>query len=380
MASSSVLALVRSLRSEAGDDFATALDTTSTLLQNILEQPEEPKFRTVRLGNAAFHRRLGRFNSGLGLLRALGFEDACQDGTVGTPSHLALAEADPSTLAHGLVLVKAAREAHGQVLQEQQSASLAAPAAPAAPPSAAAPAASSSRSNGKRPAREAVTTDDGAAAKRAATDASADDATGATAATGAAVELSSYAANDIDQHFLALCGGAFLEGLSAVDAPTFARLCATARDAKRVSAATGDKEAEARASHWCSALEEHGQLLGWAVEDHGDDDDHDDDDDVGGSGGSDVTGAASASAAGPSCAGASGSATVMETAFDEPVVIAQDGNFDVCAVCEVGGLLLCCEACPQAYHRECLGAQAPPDDDDDDAVWFCPPCATAFAT
>ena len=42
-------------------------------------------------------------------------------------------------------------------------------------------------------------------------------------------------------------------------------------------------------------------------------------------------------------------------------------------VCGFDGLLLCCEACPQAYHAACLGEHAPPEDDD--SAWFCPPCA-----
>ena len=46
-----------------------------------------------------------------------------------------------------------------------------------------------------------------------------------------------------------------LEGLASADGPTFARLLATARDATRVTAATGDAEAEARAEHWAGALE-----------------------------------------------------------------------------------------------------------------------------
>ena len=33
------------------------------------------------------------------------------------------------------------------------------------------------------------------------------------------------------------------------------------------------------------------------------------------------------------------------------------------------------QACPKAFHRECLGERAPPDDDDDDKAWFCPSCA-----
>ncbi len=61
----------------------------------------------------------------------------------------------------------------------------------------------------------------------------------------------------------------------------------------------------------------------------------------------------------------------------QPEVIGTDGNFDVCSVCGQGGELFCCEACPQAYHAECLGELAPADDGNES--WFCPPCAEQLA-
>ena len=57
-------------------------------------------------------------------------------------------------------------------------------------------------------------------------------------------------------------------------------------------------------------------------------------------------------------------------------VVGDDGNLDVCAQCGAGGELICCEACPQAFHAACLGPLAPPDDDDSD--WHCPQCAEAL--
>ena len=100
---------VRALRSEAVTtaEFSVALDTAATLVQNILEQPENEKFRSVRLANATFHNRLGRFSAGIALLRALGFEAAHSTTVTASsePSHLALPEADPQLLAHGLVLM-----------------------------------------------------------------------------------------------------------------------------------------------------------------------------------------------------------------------------------------------------------------------------------
>ena len=290
MASSEVLDLVRSLRAEAGPDFDAALSTAATLLENILEHPAEEKYRTVRKSNAAFQRRLGRFPSGLALLRAVGFEDATQvedatqDPEAAAPTHLALPNADAAALAHAFVVLRAAQEAAQQVDggggggndggsgggggdgggggggggggsggdrgAGGGSASSAAPAAPEATPSA-----SSARAQGKRPATIAASSG-GDGSKRqatatcpaASTSAGADE-DGRVAAVGAAVELASYGGADIDSYFLALCGGAFLEGLSQAGPAEFARLVATARDAQRVTASLDDSEAHGRAQH-----------------------------------------------------------------------------------------------------------------------------------
>ena len=401
MASNEVLDLVRSLRAEAGPDFDAALSTAATLLENILEHPAEEKYRTVRKSNAAFQRRLGRFPSGLALLRAVGFEDATQveDATqhpeAAAPTHLALPNADAAALAHAFVVLRAAQEAAQQVDggggggndggsgggggdggggggggggsggdrgAGGGSASSAAPAAPEATPSA-----SSARAQGKRPATIAASSG-GDGSKRqatatcpaASTSAGADE-DGRVAAVGAAVELASYGGADIDSYFLALCGGAFLEGLSQAGPEEFARLVATARDAQRVTASLDDSEAHGRAQHWASALEEHGRLLGWSFEDHDADEDAED---AGGGGGG-----------GGSLSGCGAAAGGELDDSGEPTVVADDGNFDVCAVCGEGGSLICCEACPQAYHADCLGPDAPPEDEDDEAAWFCPPCA-----
>ena len=49
-----------------------------------------------------------------------------------------------------------------------------------------------------------------------------------------------------------------------------------------------------------------------------------------------------------------------------------DGNADACMLCNMGGSLLCCDACPAAYHMRCIGESAkslPPGE------WRCPECA-----
>lgn len=211
---------------------------------------------------------------------------------------------------------------------------------------------------------------------------------------GMAVELEAYSAEAIDAYFLAAAGGPFLEGLSGphVDGAMFARLVATARDARRVTEATHDAQALSRAQHWVSCLEEQGEVLGWSFEDVGDEAEEDEKHAVGGSGagGSGVggSGAVGSGAGGSSAAAHAGGSSssscrsgvwVPQTLEEEPEVIADDGNFDNCSVCGQGGLLICCDVCPQAYHAACLGASAPPEDEDDEAVWYCPPCKEAFA-
>ena len=48
-----------------------------------------------------------------------------------------------------------------------------------------------------------------------------------------------------------------------------------------------------------------------------------------------------------------------------------DANADVCVLCGIGGNLICCDACPAAYHVRCVGESYR-------AVgassWFCPEC------
>ena len=113
---------IRALRKEVptAEAFQLALTTVATLVHNVLEHPEDAKFRTVRLANATFHARLGQFASGRSVLRSFGFEDAMQDGSAGEMTHLALADADAAHLAQALVLVEASRQASCQVSSEQQ--------------------------------------------------------------------------------------------------------------------------------------------------------------------------------------------------------------------------------------------------------------------
>ena len=49
----------------------------------------------------------------------------------------------------------------------------------------------------------------------------------------------------------------------------------------------------------------------------------------------------------------------------------EDNNDGVCNVCGDGGILVCCDNCPHAYHRSCIGMDSDCSDDDDDDEWSC---------
>ena len=129
-----------------------------------------------------------------------------------------------------------------------------------------------------------------------------------------------------------------------------------ARDATRVAEATGDAPAVFRAMHWVGALCEHGALLGWKEETA--------DDEAGAADGADADADAHAAAD-------------ADAEAEADVRVGDDGNLDSCAVCGQEGLLVCCEACPAAFHPDCLPPHLAPADDDD-ADWYCPTCREAL--
>ena len=49
----------------------------------------------------------------------------------------------------------------------------------------------------------------------------------------------------------------------------------------------------------------------------------------------------------------------------------EDDHMEFCRVCKDGGELLCCDACPSAYHTHCLN---PPLKTIPDGDWHCPRC------
>jgi hypothetical protein len=48
-----------------------------------------------------------------------------------------------------------------------------------------------------------------------------------------------------------------------------------------------------------------------------------------------------------------------------------DANADVCVLCGIGGNLICCDACPAAYHVRCVGESYRAMGSSE---WFCPEC------
>ena len=57
-----------------------ALKTALTLIDNVIKLPGDLKRRSIRLGNATFHSRLGRYSGGIGILKAVGFAEVLEAG------------------------------------------------------------------------------------------------------------------------------------------------------------------------------------------------------------------------------------------------------------------------------------------------------------
>ncbi|KAL0459919.1 UNVERIFIED_CONTAM: UBX domain-containing protein 6 [Sesamum latifolium] len=68
---------LRSLKHQNKDDIAEAMRAFQTLLiyvKNIVSNPEEEKFRKIRLNNPVFQDRVGKFEQGIEFLELCGFE------------------------------------------------------------------------------------------------------------------------------------------------------------------------------------------------------------------------------------------------------------------------------------------------------------------
>lgn len=64
----------------------------------------------------------------------------------------------------------------------------------------------------------------------------------------------------------------------------------------------------------------------------------------------------------------------MEDEGEEDVYVEGDDegmNEDLCGICDEDGDLICCDACPKAYHLQCVMLHSVPEGD-----WFCHDCMT----
>lgn len=90
-----VLANIELLKKQrVGDDGLVALKTLNVYLKNLLEKPQEEKFRTINLDNAAFRKRVASVLGGVALLKSVGYEKDAADGFL----KLSVEQRDPELL------------------------------------------------------------------------------------------------------------------------------------------------------------------------------------------------------------------------------------------------------------------------------------------
>ncbi|KAF1334240.1 Thioredoxin 1, partial [Globisporangium splendens] len=63
-----------------GGDGLTALKTLNVYVKNLVEKPDDEKFRTINLENAAFRKRVASLAGGVAFLKSLGFEKVEEEG------------------------------------------------------------------------------------------------------------------------------------------------------------------------------------------------------------------------------------------------------------------------------------------------------------
>lgn len=76
-----VVASVEKLKKyRVGGDGLTALKTLNVYVKNLVEKPDDDKFRTINLENAAFRRRVASLVGGIAFLKGIGFAKVEDDG------------------------------------------------------------------------------------------------------------------------------------------------------------------------------------------------------------------------------------------------------------------------------------------------------------
>lgn len=97
---------VDSLVSVSGREAVSALETVERIFTNALQNPGVEKFRSVRVNNQAFHKRLGRHPVSIDLMKLVGF---VEEGEPLNPV-IRLRRQDPGLLWLGLSVVKQSLE------------------------------------------------------------------------------------------------------------------------------------------------------------------------------------------------------------------------------------------------------------------------------
>jgi hypothetical protein len=68
------LLIKNELKEESKEKFPDCCRLLSVILQNIVKNPEEEKFRTIKMSNPKFFSSVGQFPTALIILESLGFE------------------------------------------------------------------------------------------------------------------------------------------------------------------------------------------------------------------------------------------------------------------------------------------------------------------
>lgn len=70
-----VKSLIRvKLKDETKTGYSDSCKLIRVILQNIIKNPDDDKYRTIKLSNAKFSQLVARFESGMEILQMLGFE------------------------------------------------------------------------------------------------------------------------------------------------------------------------------------------------------------------------------------------------------------------------------------------------------------------
>lgn len=98
---------VTTLRSSAGPAFPLSLQTLATIVRNVVDNPDEARYRRLRLGNRIMHTRILSLEGGAACLGALGFR---KQGDQGDAAAFVLDAVDAAALAKALDYIEGERK------------------------------------------------------------------------------------------------------------------------------------------------------------------------------------------------------------------------------------------------------------------------------